>query len=114
MLRIIPIPILLLCAACGGQSDEERLREAAEVSEPAAAQVLNEAAEAGIPPQEALERAGEAQARRDIDPQSTIQARPNLPENPNRPEAGEAPDTVDVTNYREGGEQPGLQASEGE
>ena len=96
MLRLIPVPIILLAAACGGQSDEEALRNAAEVSDPAAAQALNQAAEAGIPPQEALERAGEAQVRRDIEVDSTVQARPNLPQDPNRPEAGQPVDTVDV------------------
>jgi hypothetical protein len=96
MLRIIPASIFLLIGACGGQSDEEALRNAAEQSDPAAARVLNEAAEAGIPPQEALERAGEAQVRQDADHSSTIQARPNLPQDPNRPPAGQPPETIDV------------------
>lgn len=96
MLRIAPVPVLLLIAACGGQSDEDRLRDAAEQSDPAAAQVLNEAAEQGVDPQEALEQAGEAQVQRDLETSSTIQARPNLPQDPNRPEAGQPPETVDV------------------
>ena len=96
MLRIVPVPLLLLIAACGGQSDQDKLRDAAEQSDPAAAQVLNEAAEEGVDPQVALERAGEAQVQRDVDTSSTVQARPNLPQDPNRPEAGQPPETVDV------------------
>lgn len=102
MLRTIPIPLLLLMTSCGGQSDEERLREAAEQSDPAAAQVLNEAAEQGMDPQEALERAGQAQVQRNLDTGSTVQARPNLPQDPNRPEGGQPPETVDVTEQNRG------------
>jgi hypothetical protein len=51
-----------LLAACG-QSDREQLHEAANQSDPAAAQVLNGAAENGMDPQEALEEAGNASAQ---------------------------------------------------
>lgn len=95
MFRYAALPLLMLVAACG-QSTDDRLEEAAEQSDPAAAQVLNEAAEAGLPPQEALERAGEAQVEQDLETSSTLQARPNLPESPNRPAAGNAPEKVDV------------------
>lgn len=101
MLRYISMPLLLLIAACG-QSNEERLEEAAEQSDPAAAQVLNEAAEAGVPPQEALEQAGQAQVQQNIQANSTVQARPNLPQDPNRPEGGQPPETIDVANQSQG------------
>jgi hypothetical protein len=106
MLRSFPIPLLLLLvSACGGQSNEEALVEAAEQSDPAAAQVLNQAAEAGIAPQEALEQAGEAQVQRDVETSSTLQAKPNLPQDPNRPKAGEPPVKVDVANKAGAAEQ---------
>ena len=95
MLRITPFALLLLVTACG-QSDEDRLQEAAEQSDPAAAQVLNQAAEQGMDPQEALERAGEAQVQRDVEVSSTLQAKPNLPQDPNRPPAGQPPEKIDV------------------
>ena len=55
----------LLLGACGGQSNEEQLQEAANQSDPAAAQVLNDAAENGMDPQEALQEAGNAAAEAD-------------------------------------------------
>lgn len=59
------IPLLL--AACQDNSNlgnsSEALEEAAEVSDPAAAQVLENAAENGMDPQEALREAGNAQAQ---------------------------------------------------
>jgi len=55
------IAALLLIAACG-KSDEDQLRQAANQSDPAAAQVLNNAAENGMDPQAALQQAGEAAA----------------------------------------------------
>ena len=55
----------LLLAACGGQSNEEQLQEAANQSDPAAAEVLNNAAENGMDPQEALQEAGNAAAEAD-------------------------------------------------
>jgi hypothetical protein len=61
-------PIILtfaaLLGACG-QSNEEQLQEAANQSDPAAAAVLNNAAETGTPPQEALQEAGNAAAEAD-------------------------------------------------
>ena len=55
----------LLLGACGGQSNEEQLQEAANQSDPAAAEVLNNAAENGMDPQEALQEAGNAAAEAD-------------------------------------------------
>ena len=59
-----------LLGACG-QSNEERLQEAANQSDPVAAAVLNNAAEAGTPPQEALQEAGNAAAEADARANST-------------------------------------------
>lgn len=94
MLRFTPAALLFLLAACG-QSGGGALDEAANQSGPAAASVLENAAENGMNPQEALEQAGQAQLNA-ADPNSTVQARPNLPQDPNRPPAGQPVDTVDV------------------
>ena len=83
-------------SACG-QSDESQLQDAANQSDPAAAQVLNEAAEQGADPQQALEQAGEAAAASNMDaapPSGSVQARPNLPQSPNRPDGTQPPDKV--------------------
>jgi len=81
-------------AACG-KSDERQLQDAANQSDPAAAAVLNNAAEAGVPPQEALEQAGQAaaQSNGDMAPPSA-QARPNERDNPNPPRPGQPPEKV--------------------
>jgi hypothetical protein len=57
----LTITSAVLLAACG-QSDKEQLQEAANQSDPAAAQVLNGAAENGMDPQNALQEAGNAAA----------------------------------------------------
>lgn len=91
--------LLLIATACGGRSDEEALRDAANQSDPAAAAVLNNAAENGMDPQEALARAGEAQLQNNGAagaPSGSLQARPNLPHDPNRPEGGQPPEKVQV------------------
>jgi hypothetical protein len=59
----------LLCAC--GQSNEEQLQKAANQSDPAAAAVLNNAAEVGTPPQEALQEAGNAAAEADTPASAT-------------------------------------------
>ena len=65
--------ILTFAALLGGcgQSNEEQLQEAANQSDPAAAAVLNNAAEAGTPPQEALQEAGNAAAEADTQTNAT-------------------------------------------
>lgn len=55
----------ILLAACGGRSNEAQLEEAANQSDPAAAEVLENAAENGMDPQEALQEAGNAAAEAD-------------------------------------------------
>ena len=61
MLAKLTITSAVLLAACG-QSNKEQLHEAANQSDPAAAEVLNNAAENGMDPQEALQEAGNAAA----------------------------------------------------
>ena len=100
MLRLAPVPVLLVLAACGGgQSNEEALLNAANQSDPAAAQVLANAAENGMDPQQALEQAGKAAAGSNTaggPPSGSVQARPNLPQDPNRPDGSRPPDKVVV------------------
>ena len=84
----------MLLSACS-QSNEEQLREAAAQSDPAAAEVLNGAAENEMNPQDALQQAGNAAAASNADmvPPSA-QARPNTAENPNPPRDGQAPEKI--------------------
>ena len=91
------LPVLLLVAACG-QSNEDQLQDAANQSDPAAAAVLNGAAENGMDPQAALEAAGNAQLTSNADAQQNqaYQAKPNLPNDPNRPEGGQPPEKMPV------------------
>lgn len=101
MHRFLPIAAFAVLAACGGRSDEEALQDAANQSDPAAAAVLENAAENGMDPQNALEVAGQAQVANGVqdqqqEPNSTLQARPNLPQDPNRPNGSQPPEKVDV------------------
>ena len=100
MLRLAPVPVLLALAACGGgQSNEEALLNAANQSDPAAAEVLANAAENGMNPQQALEQAGQAAAASNAasgPPSGSVQARPNLPQDPNRPDGTRPPDKIVV------------------
>ena len=90
------LPIMLtaamLISACG-QSNEEQLQDAANQSEPAAAEVLNDAAENGMNPQDALQEAGNAALGSNSDslPPSQ-QARPNTANDPNPPQDGQPPE----------------------
>ena len=95
MLRISPLLLLFALAACG-QSDEQSLQDAANQSDPAAAAVLNGAAENGMDPQNALAAAGQAQVQNigETAPSGSLQAKPNLPQDPNRPEGGQPPAKV--------------------
>lgn len=63
----------LFIAACGGQSNEEQLEEAANQSDPAAAEVLANAAENGMDPQEALQEAGNAAVEADLNATTNAQ-----------------------------------------
>ena len=82
----------LLISACG-QSNEEQLQDAANQSDPAAAEVLNGAAENGMNPQDALQEAGNAAAASNADIIAPAQqARPNTPDNPNPPQDGQPPE----------------------
>ena len=98
----LALPLIVLTAACG-QSDEDVLQNAANQSDPAAAAVLNDAAEQGVEPQAALEAAGQAQIANGVEdtPPASLQAKPNLPQDPNRPSGGEAPEKVSTANQAE-------------
>ena len=99
MPRLAILPILLALAACGGQqSSEQALDNAANQSDPAAAAVLENAAENGMNPQQALEQAGRAAAGNTAEgpPSGSVQARPNLPQDPNRPDGTRPPEKVVV------------------
>ena len=101
MIRKSPLLLLFALAACGGQSDEETLQDAANQSDPAAAAVLNGAAENGMDAQNALAAAGDAQAQAQngtTAPSGSLQAKPNLPQDSNRPEGGQAPAKVSTQN----------------
>jgi hypothetical protein len=89
----------MLLAACG-QSNQQQLQDAANQSDPAAAAVLNNAAEAGADPQQALEQAGQATATTGATTAANdgqvVQAKPNRVGDPNRPRSGEPPAKVAV------------------
>ena len=115
-------PAVLLLAACGQTTGEsaqedpaEALRNAANQSDPAAAQVLNEQANqmeaAGsdnyAAAQQALQQAGQAQvanaqAAPDRPQSGSVQARPNLPASPNRKDGTMPPDKMQSTGQQTG------------
>jgi hypothetical protein len=100
MLRTSPLLLLFALAACGRQSNEEALQNAANQSDPAAAAVLEGAAQNGVDPQNALAAAGQAQVQNNAQaaPSGSLQAKPNLPQDPNRPEGGQPPAKVSTQN----------------
>ncbi len=99
MIRTVPLLMFFALAACG-QSDEDALQDAANQSDPAAAAVLENAAENGMDPQNALAVAGQAQIANGVEdggaPSGSLQAKPNLPQDPNRPDGIRPPDKVVV------------------
>ncbi|HVM37023.1 MAG TPA: hypothetical protein VM265_01345 [Sphingomicrobium sp.] len=101
--RAVPAIVLIL-AGCG-QSDEAALQNAAAQSDPAAAAILNGAAENGMDPQQALEQAGQAAAANGAaaaPPSGSVQARPNLPGSPNRQDGTQPPDRMVVGQNKTG------------
>jgi ribulose kinase len=93
MRRALILAPLLFASACGQGSDKGQLQDAANQSDPAAAQVLNGAAQNGMDPQAALNEAGQAAAGNTADANSAVsmQARPNTAQQPNPPQDGEPP-----------------------
>ena len=92
----LTITSAVLLAACG-QSNKEQLQEAANQSDPAAAQVLNSAAENGMNPQQALQEAGNAAAASNTaanQSENTVGARPNSAQNPNPAQPGQPPEKI--------------------
>jgi hypothetical protein len=115
-------PAILLLAACGQTTGEsaqddpaEALRNAANQSDPAAAQVLDDRAiqmEASgsdnyAAAQQALQQGGaaqvgNAQATQARPPSGSVQARPNLPGSPNRKDGTQPPDKMLSTGQQTG------------
>jgi hypothetical protein len=107
MLCRAAVPALVLILAACGQSEEASLENAAAQSDPAAAAVLNAAAENGMDPQQALEQAGQAAAANGAagaggPPSGSVQARPNLPGSPNRKDGTQPPDKMVVGQNKTG------------
>ena len=114
-------PAFALLIACGsGNSGEgnpdKNLSEAASQSDPAAAQAINQAQAAGASDQEALAAGGAAAAANDQAAaanaaEGPLQAKPNLPDDPNRKEDGRTPpDKMRGTTQEPGLRQNGQQA----
>ena len=95
MRALLTVPALILIAACSGP--DEPLENAAEQSGPAAAAVLENAAENGMNAQQALEAAGNAQVSQPGN--VSAQARPNLPGSSNPQQPGQPPEKI-VTNVQ--------------
>jgi hypothetical protein len=115
-------PATLLLVACGQTTGEtaqddpaEALRNAANQSDPAAAQVLNDQANqmeaAGsdnyAAAQQALQQGGVAQVQNTpaagtSPPSGTVQARPNLPQSQNRKDGTQPPDKMLSTGQQTG------------
>jgi hypothetical protein len=97
-MRILHIAAVILALGGCGRSEESGndLRAAAEQSDPAAAAVLENAADSGADPQVALQQAGNAASLGENASSDGIvaQARPNLPGSPNRKDGTEPPDKV--------------------
>ena len=92
---IVTVLLMAATAACSpGQSDEEALRDAANQSTPAAAQVLNGAADNGMDPSAALNQAAAAQAGENgvSGAPPSAQARPNRAGDPNPAQPGSPPE----------------------
>ena len=86
---------LVALAACGADRGGNDLGEAADQSSPAAAAVLDNAAENGMEPQAALEAASAAREQANTTGDGvSLQARPNLPQSPNRKDRTTPPDKV--------------------
>jgi hypothetical protein len=107
MIRRAAVSVLALILAGCGQSDEAALENAANQSDPAAAAILNGAAENGMDPQKALEQAGRAAAGNAAGattgpPSGSVQARPNLPGSPNRKDGTQPPDKMVVGQNKTG------------
>ena len=97
-LCVLPMAAVILVIAGCGRSEESGndFRAAAEQSDPAAAAVLENAADSGADPQAALQQAGNAASLGENAASDGVvaQARPNLPGSPNRKDGTEPPDKV--------------------
>jgi hypothetical protein len=111
-------------SACGGSDTQnpagKELEDAASQSDPAAAAVLNQAAEAGMNEQQALEMAGRAaasNAQAGGNSAGPVQAVPNTVQTPNRPDGTRPPakatGSTDIPGLQQGGEPKQPQPSGG-
>jgi len=93
---IVLTSALLLAACSQADRNESALHDAAEQSDPASAEILENAAANGTNPQAALEVAANASAATEnaITDGVALQAKPNLPRSPNRKDGGQPPDKV--------------------
>ncbi len=119
-------PAALLLAACGSNSENpagKDLSEAANQSDPTAAAVINEAEQAGMNEQQALQAAGNAAAANDQAAaaraaQGPVQAVPNTVQTPNRPDGTRPPakgtGSTSIPGKQMGGEQKQPQPSGGQ
>jgi hypothetical protein len=114
----------LALVACGGADTEnpagKELSDAANQSDPAAAAVLNQAAEMGLNEQQALQMAGQAAAANAQGGDNTagpVQAVPNTVQTPNRPDGTRPPakgtGTTAIPGLQQGGESRQPQPSGG-
>ena len=94
-MRLLPLLAAAVMVPACGQSDEQQLENAANQSDPAAAAVLDNAAENGTDPQQALQDAGNAAATANaaMNPRP-MEARPNSADQPNPPQPGQPPEKV--------------------
>ena len=116
MRLLLATPTLLLLAACGGgqgnDADKNILNATAQM-DPAAAAAVENAVANGASPQEALAAGGQAQVGAPDAPSAadqgqavppSVQARPNLPQSPNRKDGTQPPDKARGTTS-----EPGMQ-----
>lgn len=120
-MRLLTVsPALLLLAACGGASTDDgadkNILNATAQMDPAAAAAVENAVANGASPQEALAVGGQAQVGAPDAPSAAdqgqpvpppLQARPNLPQSPNRKDGTVPPDKM-VSN----GQQTGVAGSQ--
>jgi hypothetical protein len=91
-LPALALPLLLAACSSNAGNSSDVLEDAAQQSDPAAAAVLENAAENGMDPQEALQQAGNVQAN--TTPEVSVQAKPNQAGDRNPKQVGTPPEKV--------------------
>ena len=119
------VPVALLLAACGSSQNPagKDLSDAANQSDPTAAAVIQQAEQAGMNEQQALQAAGNAAAANDQAATARagggpVQAVPNTVQTPNRPDGTRPPakgtGSTSIPGMQMGGEQKQPQPSGGQ